>query len=324
MKNVTVDILMSTFNGEQFICEQIDSIIHQTYAHWKLIIRDDGSTDTTVKIINEYVLNYPEKIELIKNDHENLGYKKSFLRLLTFSKADYIMFADQDDFWLPKKIERSLQSILKEEIKFPELPILSVTDIAICNESLTVQIPSYFKDLNVFKQRNTQFILLASILHGCSFIFNAKLRNLTISLFPEKSVDTLIINGHDNLISIVAATCGKIVFENDVLMKHRIHHKNQIGYSVTNKPGILESGKTILKYLFNNKFYRKFYFESKIKENKQILEEIKALNRQLPYVYDIFLKLEQTSYFKRKIHNLYYPYVICPSYRSRVIYILCF
>ena len=87
-----VVILMSTYNGEKYIREQINSILSQTYHDWILYIRDDGSTDDTLSIIRSYIDVYPDKIFLYKNSLGNLGFARSFMFLLENIKADYYMF----------------------------------------------------------------------------------------------------------------------------------------------------------------------------------------------------------------------------------------
>ena len=100
-----IAILMSTYNGERYLREQIDSLLNQTYKDWKLYIRDDGSTDETISIIESYVNDYPDLIVLLKDDLGNLGSARSFMRILSVVDADYYMFCDQDDVWLPNKVK---------------------------------------------------------------------------------------------------------------------------------------------------------------------------------------------------------------------------
>ena len=99
-----VNILLSTYNGEQYLKEQVKSIQDQTYPDWQLLIRDDGSRDGTVEIIQELVAQ-DERIRFINQGAiENLGVIKSFHTLLKYEKADLYCFSDQDDVWLPEKI----------------------------------------------------------------------------------------------------------------------------------------------------------------------------------------------------------------------------
>ena len=102
-----VAILMSTYNGERYLREQIDSLLNQTYKDWKLYIRDDKSTDGTVSIIEGYVRVYPDQIVYKSDGFGNLGAGCSFMQLLSSIDSDYYMFCDQDDVWMEDKIERT-------------------------------------------------------------------------------------------------------------------------------------------------------------------------------------------------------------------------
>ena len=104
-----VAILLSTYNGEKYLREQIDSILNQTYTNFELIVRDDGSKDKTVEIIKEYIEKSDKEITLIEG--KNLGFIKSFFDLLKRGDADYYAYADQDDIWLPNKIELAVKSL---------------------------------------------------------------------------------------------------------------------------------------------------------------------------------------------------------------------
>ena len=118
-----IDILLSTYNGEKFLEAQLDSILKQSYQDYNILIRDDGSSDNTISILNSYKENYPQKIFLIDNENKNLGSTGSFLTLLNHSRADLIFFCDQDDVWHSKKISLML-NFYNLNISDKEKPIL--------------------------------------------------------------------------------------------------------------------------------------------------------------------------------------------------------
>ena len=107
------DILMCTYNGEDFIELQIQSILDQTHTDFKLIIVDDSSDDRTVEIIEKMMLN-DKRIELHQNK-KNIGYFNNFLNGLDFVKSDYLFFSDQDDIWAKNKVEIQLADLMLEE-----------------------------------------------------------------------------------------------------------------------------------------------------------------------------------------------------------------
>lgn len=107
MSNPSVAVLMSTYNGEKYLIEQIDSILNQSYENIHLFIRDDGSTDDTRSILNQFMDN--PKVTVIMGT-KNLGYKNSFLSLLktivnTYDEYQYFSFSDQDDIWMKEKFQ---------------------------------------------------------------------------------------------------------------------------------------------------------------------------------------------------------------------------
>ena len=114
-----IHILLSTYNGEQFLAEQIQSIPQQTVQDWKLLIRDDGSTDRTREIIREFVAQDSRIHWINENESKNLGVIKSFHNLAQFEEADVYFFSDQDDVWLPQKLELSLAEARKYPAEMP-------------------------------------------------------------------------------------------------------------------------------------------------------------------------------------------------------------
>ena len=111
-----IDILMATYNGGKYVEEQLKSIISQSYENWNLVIRDDGSSDNTLKILNEYSKN-DKRIHIISDNKGNLGLVKNFEELMKRSTEEYIMFSDQDDVWVDNKINILLQKMLEIEKK---------------------------------------------------------------------------------------------------------------------------------------------------------------------------------------------------------------
>ena len=108
-----IEILLGTFNGGAFLEQQINSILEQTYHDWRMIIRDDGSTDNTLSLIEGYIEKHPDKFTLIINEKASGSAKNNFMRLIQDASADYVMFCDQDDFWEPDKIQLTYNMLLQ-------------------------------------------------------------------------------------------------------------------------------------------------------------------------------------------------------------------
>ncbi len=110
-----VAILLSTYNGQLYLKEQIDSLLDQTYKNWCLFVRDDGSSDDTLQIISTYAKKCPERIVLLTDNRGNIKPAASFMQLLSMVDMDYYMFCDQDDIWLSTKIERTYEEMVSIE-----------------------------------------------------------------------------------------------------------------------------------------------------------------------------------------------------------------
>lgn len=198
-----VNILLSTYNGEQYLKEQVKSIQDQTYRDWQLLIRDDGSTDGTVEIIQELVAQ-DERIRFINQGAiENLGVIKSFHALLKYEKADLYCFSDQDDVWLPEKI--TLQ--VAEAAKHPqEVPLLVYTDLKVVDENLNVQHESMIRTQS--DHANTELIqeLTENTVTGGVAMINHALAEL----WTGQENHALLM--HDWYLALLATAFGKLIY----------------------------------------------------------------------------------------------------------------
>jgi len=237
-RNKKVDILMATYNGEKFISEQIESIINQTYENWRLLIRDDGSTDNTIDIIKKHVKN-DGRIKLIQDNKGNLGIVKNFEELINLSEANYIMFSDQDDVWIKNKVELLYNNIISMEKTFSvDKPILVHSDAYITDENLNI-ISNNFIGRRAYK-KGLNNLLFAACVQGASMIMNRKLKKIILP-FPNN------IHLHDYYISLVCEMLGERKFISDPLMFYRQHDENVVGAS----KGVICK----LKKVFNYDFY---------------------------------------------------------------------
>lgn len=316
---VSVDILLSTFNGEKYLSDQIDSIINQTHSNWKLLIRDDGSEDSTQEIIQRYCIKHPDKIRLLKDKHENLGFTNSFIRLMQYTTAEYIMFCDQDDFWLPSKIEKQLKCIIEEEYKDGNniKPRLVCSDLSICNKDMTIIVTSFMNYINYKPQLGQQINLLAPNIHGCACIFNR--------LLMEQCLKIQNPLHHDDGFAIVCAVIGKISFIHEPLVLHRIHNSNVAGFAeITNKKKLVYL-KILAKYFFNNKGYRIFLYKERLTNITQLLGSINQMYpNKMHKKFAFFIGIENSNYFKRKYYNIFHPYIHYQNCFDRLINIFCF
>ena len=132
-----VGILLATYNGEQYIREQLDSILNQTYVDWVCYIHDDGSADNTWQTIKKYESDYPDKF-VVLNYEKCGGACKNFISLMKYSSENYIMFSDQDDVWAKNKIEVTLNRMKSIEAD-SDKPYAVFTDLYVVDENLEIQ-----------------------------------------------------------------------------------------------------------------------------------------------------------------------------------------
>ena len=213
-----IHILLSTYNGEQFLAEQIQSIQNQTVQDWKLLIRDDGSRDRTREIIQEFVAQDSRIHWINENESKNLGVIKSFHNLAQFEEADVYFFSDQDDVWLPQKLELSLA----EARKYPaEMPLMVYMDLTVVNQDLEVLSNSMIRSQS--GHANTELVqeLTENTVTGGVAMVNHALIQLW-----NQTEDILM---HDWYLALLATAFGKLVYIDQPGDLYRQHEHNVLG-----------------------------------------------------------------------------------------------
>lgn len=227
-----VVVLMSTYNGERFIEEQLRSIIEQLPADGLLMIRDDGSNDFTVKLIEAFE---DPRIRLVHG--ENIGFARSFLTLLVEapSKADMVMFSDQDDVWLPEKMQRAWQ----------HLQPLSAQPALYCSAQLLVDVALRPLQATPPWPRGPSFssALSENIVTGCT----AALNQPALALLQSAGVPEGV-RFHDWWLYLVVSGFGTVVVDNTPTMLYRQHGGNIIGHGA----GWWGRQTQVLRFLLKN------------------------------------------------------------------------
>lgn len=211
-------ILMSTYNGEEFLEAQLRSIQAQTVTDWTLLIRDDGSSDRTPDIVARFA-SADSRIRFVNpDDRVNLGIAKSFHALAHLEDADFYFFSDQDDVWLPNKMQLKLE----EAVKHPtDVPLLVYTDLKVVDKTLNVLSESMIHSHS--GGANTDFIpqLSDNTVTGNVMVANRAL----IQLWNES--DELIT--HDWYLGLLAASCGRLLYIDIPTQLYRQHGRNAVG-----------------------------------------------------------------------------------------------
>lgn len=232
-----IEILLATYNGEKYLSQQIDSILSQTYKDFHITIRDDGSDDATMQIINKYIKKFPFKISLQNDDLNCKSPCLNFLALIKNCKSDYIALCDQDDVWKKNKLFLEYSKMKELEIIYGVYtPLLIHSDLSVTDENLNVLHKSFFKYKKLTRLGNINRLLTENNITGCTCLFNKPLLDLAINM-PHT------IKIHDWWIGLVASCFGKIGFVNKTLVLYRQHGNNAIGCdnSVTTISSIKES-----------------------------------------------------------------------------------
>ena len=224
-----IAILMATYNGEKYICQQIDSILSQTCKDWELYIHDDGSTDNTIAAVESYVEKYPDKIHLIDGKSTG-GSKYNFFYMFGQVEAPYYMTCDQDDVWLEKKIELTYDKMLTIEDK-ADISCLVYTELRVVDSELNTiaDTMSGYQSLDCHKRTINQFILQNSVT-GCTMMVNRALRDKMLRI---TDIDNTIM--HDWWAALVAAQFGKTAFIDEPTILYRQHGDNSLGALGINK-----------------------------------------------------------------------------------------
>lgn len=205
-------ILLSTWNGEKYLRKQLDSLLAQTIIDQiHILVRDDGSSDGTLGILKEY-----EKTgKLSFYQGKNLGSTQSFFQLLIDApEAEYYAFCDQDDYWLPEKVEKAVKGI--EAINGPAL---------FCSRKIIVD-----QNLHRLNRRDVEpsMTVMDNFIRnnkasGCTMLLNSELRKIFLRYRPKKA------SFHDSWMFKLALFFGKIVYSKDSYILYRQHGNNVTG-----------------------------------------------------------------------------------------------
>jgi hypothetical protein len=222
----TVDILLATFNGARFLPELLRSIEAQTYPRWRLIARDDGSTDLSSAIIEEFARRHGDRAGVLHDEGGQLGACGNFAALLQVSDAPYFMFCDQDDVWLPEKITDLLCSLRQAEARRGgETPLLAHSDLVLVDEALQLLHRSYWRHSRVLDpaaQRPAIRLMLRNYVTGSAMIGNAALRRAALPIPREARM-------HDWWTALIAAALGEVVEHGAPTTLYRQHQSNELG-----------------------------------------------------------------------------------------------
>ena len=223
MENVV--ILLATFNGDKYLKQQLDSLFNQTNQNFRLVVHDDGSTDNTIEILQEYHDKYPERVEIIYGNPCG-GPKANFIYLLSEIEADYYFLCDQDDVWLEDKVQKSLDA-LRELKEGGKEPTAIFTDMYVVDAEMNTLSDSFIRYIG----RDPQNIAYTQILidnpaAGTTMCFDRELRDLALSC---DSIQWENVPMHDSWLLELAAVFGKVGCIDEPLVYYRQTGANTMG-----------------------------------------------------------------------------------------------
>jgi glycosyltransferase involved in cell wall biosynthesis len=291
-KDITV--AMTTFNGGNYLIEQLDSILSQTLLPTEFIVCDDGSTDNTIAILKEY--EQKGLIQLYLNKTK-LGVICNFKKAVSLAKPyNYIALADQDDIWLPNKLKTLQEKLYALEQNKQELPCAVYSDLILIDKHKKVLNKSFWNELNHDVHEHCfQTLLFGNFVTGCSMMFNDAMKQQLLRL----PYDNIL---HDVWMAFIGNTIGNISGHAEPLVLYRQHEKN-----VTYQEGNRKISKWGLRRKrFNRIFLKNDYLENEYKTAARFLEfyenELSSIHKRqgrcflftkkLPYLFkEIVLKI---------------------------------
>lgn len=240
-----IDILLSTYNGERYIEAQVDSILAQDFHDFRLLIRDDGSSDNTLEIVKRLKTADP-RIVLQRDALGSIGPQRSFMSLLDNSENAYFMFSDQDDVWLPDKISRSLEAVSGLSERYGnDIPLAVFTDLTVCDDGLAIIDRSFwhYQSLEPSIALSWRKLLAQNVITACTLIGNAAARRAALPFVLTEML-------HDHWVGVNAARKGHIAYLSEATVLYRQHFSNVEGarrFDAAYAAGRLRSPGKLLK-----------------------------------------------------------------------------
>ena len=217
-------VALCTYNGEKFLREQLDSILNQTKAVDEIVVCDDGSTDSTLQILEEYYQKNPEIFRIFKNEI-NLRSVKNFEKAISLCENEIIFLCDQDDFWIENKVETITNFFQKN----PTINVVATNGFGIDDAGNLLEVHSLWDIPRFFQEENIEidyFKIIAfagNIATGASMALRKK---FVKDVIPFPVIEEF---HHDEWIALNAASNQSFEFLQEKLFKYRIHSQQQVG-----------------------------------------------------------------------------------------------
>ena len=233
--NYNIAVLLATYNGGKYIWEQLESLFQQSCKQFHLYVRDDGSSDDTMEIVEEFRQKYSNRITILEDSQKHRGAAKSFMYLLENVDSEYYMFCDQDDIWLPEKIEKTFARMKEVETAdagkaaghrtaAKNVPVLVATDLRVVDEHLSPIKESFNEDskIDVFR-KHPELICVRHVVTGCTMMFNRAAKLAALPMSPRATM-------HDEWVALCVHFKGGVIsILDDSTILYRQHTSNTLG-----------------------------------------------------------------------------------------------
>jgi glycosyltransferase involved in cell wall biosynthesis len=288
MPRKNVSVILTAFNGSKYIEKQLESILNQTLQPDEIIICDDKSTDQTVSLLSRYLAS--DKVKLFVNDKQ-LGVVENFKKAAKLAKhGNWLVFSDQDDIWIPQKLERlsSEMQLIDDDIT----PALVYSDLSIIDKNDKIIAASFWEKQKIKPEKiNLARLLYGNVVTGCTMIIN----------YPMAE-EFFCINGsnylHDEWVGLIAYSFGKVKFLRERLVLYRQHESN-VTYSEDYKvSGFIDKIKADFNYFLNNE---KFLFREFDLAKEFLLKYRDRLDQKNIETIEKFIKLKDKNYIIKRI-----------------------
>ncbi len=297
--NNTVAIILSVYNGEKYVGDQLKSLVNQSYKNIEVFIHDDGSCDNSLKIIKEYDEKY-NNVHLVP-DAKGLGYPKCFISLLRNVEGyRYYAFCDQDDVWHTDKIEHGVKCLSEYNFK---VPLLYYSAVEYCDANLNhIRDSRFAADKKRIEELDLQSLLFGGEAMGMTFLFNDVARKELLN--ANDFVDNVF---KDWFLKLYCATCGKVFYNPKPSAKYRRHDN-----AVTNNSNPANKfGR------YKGQIMEVFFSENSFVEQKRIIEFIKtyssdAIKKNNEILIELF---SEPNTMRKRIKKVFWPY----RFRNRLL-----
>ncbi len=284
-----VSVALAVYNGEKFLPQQLASLQSQTIQPFELVVVDDCSTDTSLDIVKAFPLSFEKKIF---SNEKNMGPVYTFKKLASLCTGEFIAFCDQDDIWLPKKIELCLSAIKKLE---GNIPAIAFCDLCVMNKEGEVMYNSFMK-MRSSRPENFSFwdILFGNFVTGCASIINKAMANE----FSKMPTNILM---YDHWAALIGYSFGKYEYIDEPLILYRAHDSNVTdkykASFITNFINSLKHPFYLKENIQQANEFKKLYASHLSKQNLNALNRFIALSKK-SFWYKRFMR-DKTSLLRR-------------------------